>query len=142
MSKGILVFAFNNSHIDYISQAIEIAKRAKRHLNLPVTIVTDTEVQSLVFDKVILYNLKSQNIKQYHNGSLSNKGLTFKNDARIAAYDLSPYDETLVVDTDFLIADDKLKLCFEQKNDFLNLKPTLSRTNSRPNNTSIVPANR
>src|SRR6056297_313270 len=118
MSKGILVFAFNNSHINYISQAIELSKRAKRHLNLPVSIVTDIEIQNSVFDNVIFYNLKSQNIKQYYDGSLSNKGLAFKNDARIAAYDLSPYEETLVLDTDFLIADDKLKYCFEQKHDF------------------------
>ena len=114
MSKGIIVFAFNNSHIDYISQATELAIRAKRHLNLPVSIVTDIKIQNSVFDEIIFYDLKSQNIKQYYNGSLSKKGLTFKNDARIASYDLSPYDETLILDTDLLIADDKLKHCFEK----------------------------
>ena len=41
MSKGIIVFARNNSNIDYVKQAVFLAKKAKQHLNLPTSIITD-----------------------------------------------------------------------------------------------------
>ena len=41
MTKGILVFAYNNADIDYVKQAAFLAGRAKEYLNLPVSIVTD-----------------------------------------------------------------------------------------------------
>ena len=42
MSNGILCFANNNGSINYIKQAIELAKRAKKYLDLPVSLVTST----------------------------------------------------------------------------------------------------
>ena len=41
MSNGVVLFAFNNSSIDYIKQAIYCAKNVKKYLNLPVQLVTD-----------------------------------------------------------------------------------------------------
>ena len=41
MSKGILVHAFNNEEIDYVKQAVMVAERAKKYLNLPTSIITD-----------------------------------------------------------------------------------------------------
>jgi len=121
-SQGILVFAFNNSQINYISQAIDLATRAKKFLNLPVSIVTDFPIDSDVFEHVICYKPNFTTGKRYYDGALSNKNLKFRNDARTHAYDLTPYDETLVLDTDFVIADSVLSYCFEQSHDFLVYK--------------------
>ena len=41
MTKGLLLFALNNSEIDYIKQAVYCAKKSKEHLKLPVALVTD-----------------------------------------------------------------------------------------------------
>jgi len=41
MTKGILVFAYNNADIDYVKQAAFLAGRSKEFLNLPFSIVTD-----------------------------------------------------------------------------------------------------
>ena len=40
MSKGVVLFAFNNKAINYVEQAEFCAKKIIKHLQLPVTIVT------------------------------------------------------------------------------------------------------
>lgn len=131
MSKGILVFAFNNRRIDYVTQAVELARRAKQHLGLPVSIITDSKIDSNVFDEIITYKISSINKKRYYDGSLSNSNLNFKNDARPCAYDLTPYNETLLLDTDYIIADDILSNCYKQTNDFLIYKDAVDLAGHR-----------
>jgi len=41
MSRGVLIFAFNNDKIDYLKQANWVADRVYSYMNTPVTIVTD-----------------------------------------------------------------------------------------------------
>lgn len=124
MTQGILIFAFNNSEIDYVSIAAYAAKQAKKFLNLPVSIVTNqaSYVQdkfSKVFDKVILFNDTSTQVKRFYNGSDSYKSAVWHNASRSNCYELTPYDETLVIDSDFIINSDFLKYCWDQPNDFL-----------------------
>jgi len=40
MSKGVLLFAHNNSTVDYVKQADFCAAQIKKHLNLPVCLIT------------------------------------------------------------------------------------------------------
>lgn len=133
MTKGILVFARNNSQVDYVKQAYVLAKRADAFLNLPVSIVTDSPEYLKktyhdyddVFDKIIdisQHTQKNKNLKNYFDGSLTQKQLEFKNDTRIFSYELSPYSSTVVLDTDFVIANNNLNYCFKQNRDFLIYK--------------------
>lgn len=141
MSKGVLVFARNNSKIDYIKQAYFLAKSVKSFLNLPTTIVTDS-IDYLkitypdyenVFDKVITIVWKEEDLNEnttlsktedhsfrsYYDGTLVSVKLQFKNETRTLAYNITPYDETLILDSDIVILDDTYKYCFEQDHDFL-----------------------
>jgi hypothetical protein len=129
--KGILVFANNNTHVDYIKQAYYLALRAKKILNLPTSVVTDSveylKTQfpdyDVVFDKVIYQNAKGiGSKKRYYDGSMSHKTLEFKNSGRSNAYNLSPYTETLVLDTDIIIANTQYLQCFKQPFNFLIYK--------------------
>jgi len=124
-SKGILVFAKNNEKIDYVKQAVFLAKRAKELLDLPVSIVTDSidyceEISNNAFDKIIAVDsrMPTDHIKTYHDGSLSKYYLKFQNKGRSSAYDLSPYDETLLLDTDVIICNNNFKKCFDSNYDF------------------------
>ena len=125
MSKGAVLFASNNSKINYVKQANFLAKRIKKYMNLPTSIVTDIDIQTKypdtleVFDEIIqVNNLKhSYANKRYHDGTLSNRVLNFNNGNRADAYFLSPYNETLVMDTDYIVSSDILNNCFEQQND-------------------------
>ena len=42
MTNGVMLFAFNNSDIDYVKQAIYCAKRIKTYIGLPVQLITDS----------------------------------------------------------------------------------------------------
>lgn len=127
MSRGVLLFASNNSMMNYVKQANYLALRIRKYLDLPTTLVTDVDVKSKFpeyvknFDKIInVNNLKLQFAnKRYHDGSISNRTLPFNNGNRADAYDLTPYDETLVMDTDYIVSNNLLNYCFEQSKDFL-----------------------
>ena len=104
MSKGVLLFAFNNGTTDYFKMAIATANRAYEFLGLGTTVVTDSntivENYSHNLDNIIIVDSDSSN-KNVDNQIWINKG-------RYQAYDLSPYDETLLLDTDYLINSDTL----------------------------------
>ena len=122
-SKGALIFARNNAQIDYIKQAHYSAKRIKKFLNIPTSIVTDSvdylketyKDYEKVFDKVIEVPFTNNSTtKRYFDGSGVAKHLQFKNDLRTQSYELTPYDETLLLDSDYIIANSLFKHCFEQ----------------------------
>lgn len=131
MSSGALMIARNNTEIDYIKQAVYNAKRIKKYLDIPVSIITDapetigTRYEN-VFDNVIqIDNTDDYSYKYYSDGTYTLKSLEFKNTDRVKAYELSPYDETLLLDTDYIIANDILKNCFKQNHNFLIYKDSV-----------------
>lgn len=123
-SKGVLVIARNNQYIDYVKQAAYLAARVKTHLGLPTSIVTDSMLYLEdqfpgVFDNVIpLEYTNDSNYRLYFDGALSKEVANFKNSMRADAYDLSPYDQTLLLDTDVVVCNDLFKQCFDSVNDF------------------------
>lgn len=124
MSKGILLFAHNNEEINYCRLAEYSAKQAIKHLGLPVTLITDLQSENSifdksVFDKILLIENISKNKKYFHDGNISEKKLTWNNSSRFNAFNLSPYDETLVIDVDYIINSDLLKYSFETNSNFL-----------------------
>lgn len=152
-NSGVLLFARNNSKIDYLKQAYFLAKKVKKLLNLPTSVVTDSKDYLLknfpdaekVFDRIIVVvwtelNLventvlsKNENhsFKTYSDGTLSNEKLEFKNNLRTSAYDISPYDDTLLLDTDILLLNDDYINCFKQDHDFLIFDKSYDLANFR-----------
>lgn len=150
MSKGVLVFARNNAQIDYTKQAYFLAKRISKYLNLPTTIVTDSREFMMaerpdsdkVFDKIIdivwkeedlsegklLSRSENHKIRTYYDGTVIEKKLQWKNELRPYAYDISPYDETILIDTDVVISNDLFLECFEQSHDLLIYKSSTELT--------------
>lgn len=124
MNAGVLLFAYNNEKVDYIQQAQYLARRIGKYLNLPASLVTDTasSFDSSMFDKVIRADPAQYTLKKYNNGSVNSQSLSFKNDTRVRAYDLSPYNETLLLDTDYIISDTVLKNCFGSTYEFMIYK--------------------
>jgi hypothetical protein len=113
MSRGALLFAFNSPKYNYYDMAVATAKRINHFLGLPVTVVTDNESAktntSYEFDNVIIADADKTNKRD--NTLWLNKG-------RYRAYELSPYDETLLLDTDYVVNSDKLLKTFDTGNDF------------------------
>jgi hypothetical protein len=113
MNRGALLFAFNTETIDYFSMAVYTAKRINHFLNLPVTVVTDNIENTLncdyQFDNVIYTSSNKTNYKQQQ---------IWINKGRYEAYAHSPYDETLLLDTDYIVNSDKLLTLFNLYDDF------------------------
>jgi len=130
MTKGVVLFAFNNSDIDYIKQAIYCAKRVKEHLKVPVQLITDaidyveTEYPfyKKYIDEITYTPTPNGSIKKFYDGIYANKRLEWKNTARTNAYDLSIFEKTIVIDTDLLISNNKLLTCFSMLDDFMIAK--------------------
>lgn len=115
MSKGVLLFAKKNKALDYIKQAIYCAERIKKYLDVPVAIATDMTDDSRIdfFEHVIkLKPSVFENSRKFRDGNMASSMSNFNNADRYNAYDLSPFDETIVMDTDFILANDSLKNCF------------------------------
>lgn len=128
-TKGVLLIARNNGQVDYVKQAVFLAKRIKKYLGLPASIITDSAdylksaFDESVFDKIIdTTNLSESNLKSYFDGSLSYKVINFKNKSRAKCFELSPYDETILMDTDYIVSNDKLNLCFESDSNLMMFK--------------------
>lgn len=126
MKRGVLIFAQNNSEIDYAKIAIFAASRVKEYLDVPVTIVTDSKdwilksypnAEELV--NFISLNTDVKQTKKFYDGTLFSKTLIWKNLSRVNAFDLTPYDETLVIDSDYIISSNILSNVWGAKNDFL-----------------------
>jgi len=120
MSSGILIFAQNNSEVDYIKLAVFSAKQAQKYLNLPVSIVTDgrtwleSNYPTHPFDQIIEVDYTPiVQRRRFNDGSLSSKDLDWRNYARNQAYDLTPYDRTLVIDSDYIINSSVLAPAFQ-----------------------------
>lgn len=119
MVRGILLVAHNNGKEDYLRMAVYTANRAHQYLNLPVSLITDvdtlgTEIPT-VFDKIIYVEPDKSNSRK--NSPWINKG-------RYQLYELSPYDDTLALDTDYMINSDQLLNAFQINSDFTCHKNT------------------
>lgn len=115
MKNGILIFAHNSKDIDYVLMSLISGGLAKKYLNVPVSLVTDISTidwmkTSNIYNKALkifeniieIESPKSVNKRKLHDGIDANM-VSFINDSRIMAYDLTPYDKTLLIDSDFLI---------------------------------------
>lgn len=137
-SKGVLLFARNNDQIDYIKQAYFLAKRVKQYLDVPTTLVTDSvhylerEFDTAVFDQVIpIEPWIKDNGRTFNDGAMSSQRAHFKNLDRFNAYKFSPYDETILMDTDYVVSNSLLKNVFGSVNDFSIYRDSIDISNIR-----------
>ena len=139
MTTGAVIFAQNNSSLDYTKLAGFAAKRVKEYLGIPVSVITDSadwikkSQPDNCFDQIIdveYYNFTQY--KRFNDGTMSYKTLEWKNFTRDRVYDLTPYDRTLVLDSDYIINSNVLKFAFENDYDFQIYKNSMDLAPWRP----------
>jgi hypothetical protein len=132
MSKGVLMYAHNNTEIDYFKIACANALMVQKNLRVPVTLVTDDgslqwakksldqELITTCFENIIVKPIQYfDNMRSFSDTSYTTKSLQFYNCNHWEAYELSPYDETLFIDADYLIMSDALNNCWGSDKDIL-----------------------
>ena len=109
MTKGILLYAFDNSQTKYGKIADLCAILVKRFMNKPSTVVIDrnTTVDHTLFDHVI----EVETTDWVNN--------PWRNAQRHGYYNHSPYDQTIVMDTDYLVFNNRLNCLFDYTDDLL-----------------------
>jgi hypothetical protein len=109
-SRGVVLFAVNTDTVDYVKIANQAARLIQHTLNLPTTVITDTGVNS------------ATNFRTGFAGATQ-----WKNGGRYRAYDLSPYEETILIDSDYLQLDTSLLKILDTTYDY-----RLMHTNQSP----------
>jgi hypothetical protein len=125
--KGICIFCYNNEQIDYVKLSIICSLLAKKNLNLPIALITDTNTESYIesnfntdlidncFDYIISQNITHESNKRIHNDSPWYEFVApFYNTNKQNVFNLSPFNQTLLIDSDYLIYTDNLNKIFDQ----------------------------
>ena len=102
MTTGALIFARNNEQIDYEAMARWSAKNIERHLGIPTHIITDDSAPAT-------------NARHFTDVG----AVTWHNLNRMDAYRLSPWNRTLVLDADYVVASNQLQAVLDVDQDFL-----------------------
>ena len=112
-SKGCLIVAFDTDEVLYTKQAVEAANRVEQFLKIPVSIVTDKPLET---KHDVIITPRPQNNRR---APKEKRATDWYNLVRTKLYDISPYDRTLVIDSDFYISTSNLRAVFQSQSDFL-----------------------
>ena len=135
-TRGVIMFAHNNTEIDYFRLAVVNALLVQKNLGIKnVTVVTDPHslaqgektlgkrlIKKAINNIIVIEKdkkFKALNQRLYKDTSHTAKYLPFYNVNRCDAYKLSPYDETLLIDVDYLILSDTLNHCWGHNNELM-----------------------
>ena len=120
MKQGILIYAHNNRTVNYALMAIIAGGLAKKHLGQPASLVTDQAtvdwmIESNIHDRActVFENIfvvprpETNNSRGLYDGT-ERSVVQFTNTNRYSAYDITPYQRTLLIDADFLVFSNRL----------------------------------
>jgi hypothetical protein len=145
MKKGILIFAHNTREIDYAKMAIASGGLATKNLGVPATLVTDESTQAWmkesgtfekaqsVFENIVLVDRPESGKMRTHKDGTAKFVSQWNNINRPNAWNVTPYDRTLLLDCDYFVLGDNLNsywdvdsdiLIAEEYNDIYNKKRT------------------
>jgi hypothetical protein len=120
MNKGVLIFAHNSREVDYVLMATIAGRLAKNNLNVPVTLVSDSstlawleetsynKIAKETFENIIVVEKPVTDNKRKLKDGTTQQIIPFVNSNRCSAFDLTPYDNTLLIDSDYLIFSNNL----------------------------------
>lgn len=126
MSQGFMMFAYNNEQLDYTRLALMASAAVKKHMpDIPVVLVTDRgsfdhakrthntkNIKKFWDDVVITSPEYQQNVRLHHDGAYNSFHAQFTNTNKHDIYNLTPFDETILIDTDYICGNDNLAKLF------------------------------
>jgi len=124
--RGVCFFAYNNDQIDYVELALLASMYVKKHLKLPVCLITDQGSSAWLHESKDI-SLIEENIdyimetteelpsnKRRHFDSPWTEFTTqFSNGNKHNIYEYSPFEETLLLDIDYIVKNNFLLSAFE-----------------------------
>ena len=107
MTTGAVIFAVGTGALDYVAMAHWSASRINRLLQLPTTLITDQDVEDPIFDQILKINPQPTDRTRWFADL--NDSISWHNLDRCNVFDLTPYDRTLLLDADYVIASNFLQ---------------------------------
>lgn len=132
-SRGVVLFAYNTDTVNYVEIADLAAQLIHHRLGLPVTLITDQSIEVKHINHVVLDHNTFTN---YRSGYGQNQ--QWRNGGRYRAYELSPYDETLLIDSDYLQLDTSLLTILASTDDYRIVTQNQSPTVSMDGNMGVL----
>ena len=114
MTQGVLLFCFDTEHTRYHKILERCVRLVKKNISKNITVVTNFDT----FRKMSPMGFIEYKLIDPELGNTLN-GKAWNNVDRHMAYELSPYDTTLVMDIDYFCFSDNLKNLFNTEYDFL-----------------------
>lgn len=114
MTKGVLLFCFDTADTKYHNILERCVTLVKKNLKLPITVVTNFKT----FKKMQPMGFINYKFIEPELGN-TKLGKEWNNVDRHMAYELSPYDTTLVMDIDYFCFTDNLLQFLATEYDFL-----------------------
>jgi hypothetical protein len=101
---GVCIFAYNNDILDYHAMADICARNIKKYLELPVCVITDKNFESEFVDTQIIHNYACEYNPRW--------GTNFKNRNKWEVWNLTPFENTILMDADYYVMNDNLQYSF------------------------------
>jgi len=135
-SRGFLMFAHNNDQVHYGAIALCNALMIKHNLeNSDVCLITDEstireikircgeEMFEKAFDHVVIDDSKNRKgntqERRFNDTRHTNHDLLWYNQSRVNAFNLSPFDETILIDCDYLVMNNMFDKVWGIADDYL-----------------------
>ena len=114
MTRGVLLFCFDTEHTRYHKILEKCVHLIRKNIKLEITVVTD----HTTFKKTKPLGSINYKFIEPEQGN-TKMNLAWNNKDRHMAYELSPYDTTLVMDIDYFCYTDNLLQFMDTGYDFL-----------------------
>jgi len=140
LPRGFVMFAHNNPSLDYGTMALCNALMIKKHLKEnKVALISDLGtvghlesnfsdvIMRKAFDRIIINepNAEEAGTRRFGDTRYTSFTDTYKNTNRPNIYDLTPFEETVMIDADYLMLDDTMDLVWDHAHDFLCNRKTV-----------------
>ena len=143
--RGVCFFAYNNEQLDYVKMAVVAGKYVKENLQLPVCLLTDEgsatwleeshskELINEAFDYIVITKdeMKS-NPRRHYDSPWAEFSAQFNNSNKHKIYEYSPFEQTLLLDIDYIVKTDTLLKYFDGKHPVCMFDNALTIKNELP----------
>jgi hypothetical protein len=139
MSAGVLIYCFNSEQVQYHRTTNFCIELIKKNLSLPTTVVTNSATKEHIkgADSLVVIENQKNNIRFYKD-----KTIPWYNLERSSAYDHSPYDTTVLLDSDYFVYTKNLLELIDSHYEFLlhnRVHDLTGRGRFEYNNSSMIP---
>ena len=145
-NRGIVMFAYNNSQLEYDKLAIMTALAVKSNLkNNRTALLTDAgtiehatktipkDLLDYAFDEIVVEDIThAKNSRRHWDSPWSEFNSQFSNGNKHNVYSLTPFDKSIMIDVDYIVGSPLLDTVFDTTYDFALYRNAHGLRNQQP----------